>query len=106
METALSQPLSPYKVDIDNYCSEVTLWLTEAWKTAQTNIALPQKRHQVQHNKKARVIPLKMGDRVMVFMPSETTGKQRRLALPYHGSYRVVDITDNNVSVRPVDNPR
>ena len=29
-ETALSQPLSPYKVDIDDYRSEVTLGLAEA----------------------------------------------------------------------------
>ena len=51
-ETSLSQPLSPYKVDIDDYCSEVTLGLTEAWKTAQTNVALAQKRQKVQHDKK------------------------------------------------------
>ena len=75
-ETAISQPLSPYKVDIDDDRSEVTLGLAEAWKTAQTNIALAQKRQKVQHDKKARVIPLKIGDWVMVFMPSETTGKQ------------------------------
>ena len=37
-------------------------------------------------------------------MPSDTTGKQRKLALPYHGPYRVV-VTDNNVSIRPVDKP-
>ena len=41
----------------------------------------------------------------MVFTPSDTTGKQRKLALPYHGPYRVVDVTDNNVSIRPVDKP-
>ena len=65
----------------------MTLGLNEAWKTAQTNIALAQKRQKVQNDKKARVILLKMGDQVMVFMPSETTRKQRKLALPYHGPY-------------------
>ena len=85
---SLSQPLSLYKVDVDDYCSEVTLGLTEAWKTARTDIALAQKRQKVQHDKKARVILLKMGDWVMVFKASETTGKQRKLALPYHGPYR------------------
>ena len=39
----------------------------------------------------------------MVFIPSETTGKQRKLALPYHGPYRVVDVANNTVSVWPVD---
>ena len=56
-ETALSQSLSPYKIDIDDYCSEVTLGLTEAWKTAKINIARAQKRQKIQHNKKARIIP-------------------------------------------------
>ena len=92
-------------MDIDDYRLEVTLGLAEAWKTAQTNIALAQKRQKVQHDKKARVIPLKIGDQVMVFMPSETTGKQRKLALPYHGAYRVIDVADNTVSVRPMDKP-
>ena len=82
----------------------MTLGLTEAWKTAQTNTALAQRSQKVQQDKEARVILLKIGDRVMVFMPSKTTGKQMKLALPYHGPYRVVDVTDN-VSVRPVDKP-
>ena len=72
-ETAISQPLSLYQVDIDDDRSEVTLGLAEAWKTAQTNIALAQKRQKVQHDKKARVIPLKIGDRVMGFMPLYST---------------------------------
>ena len=102
-ETALSQPLSPYQVDIDDYHSEVTLGLTKAWKTAQTNIAFAQKRQKVQHDTKARVIPLKIGDRVMVFMPSETTGKQ--LWHIYHWPNQVINVTDNNASVQPVDKP-
>ena len=46
-----------------------------------------------------------IGDRVMVYMPYEDSGKLRKLALPYHGPYRVLDITTNGVSVRPVDHP-
>ena len=28
----------------------------------------------------------------MAFMPQEVTGKDRKLALPYHGQYRVVEM--------------
>ena len=41
----------------------------------------------------------------MVFMPAEITGKKRKLALPYHGPYQMVDVSENNVSVCPVDKP-
>ena len=41
----------------------------------------------------------------MVRMPHEASGKLRKLALPYHGPYRVLDVTPNDVSVRPVDRP-
>ena len=65
-ETALSQLLLLYKVDIDDYHLAVTLGLTEAWSWPKET---------KDPDKKARVIWLKMEDRVMVFMPSETTGK-------------------------------
>lgn len=33
------------------------------------------------------VVTFKVGDCVMVFMPSETIGKDRKLARHYHGPY-------------------
>ena len=45
-------------VDIDDYRSQVTLGLTEAWKTAQTNIALAQKRQKVQHTYIHKYLPV------------------------------------------------
>ena len=44
-------------------------------------------------------------DRVMVYMPHKTSGKQRKLALPYHGPYRILDVSSNGISVRLVDHP-
>ena len=42
----------------------------------------------------------------MVFMPSETTGKDRKLARPYHGPYRVVSLTATNAEVKLIENPK
>ena len=42
----------------------------------------------------------------MVFMPSETTGKDRKLARPYHGPYRVVSLTATNAEVKLIENPQ
>ena len=38
-------------------------------------------------------------------MPSETVGKNRKLARPYHGPYRVVHITPSNAEVRLIEHP-
>ena len=45
------------------------------------------------------------GTRVMVFMPQATTTKLKKLALPYHGPYRVLEVQSNCLLVRPVDKP-
>ena len=47
----------------------------------------------------------RVGDRVIVFMPSETAGKDRKLARPYHGPYRVVNITPTNAEVQLIEYP-
>ena len=41
----------------------------------------------------------------MVYMPHEDTGKLRKLALPHHRPYRVLDVLPNGLSLRPVDHP-
>ena len=41
----------------------------------------------------------------MVFMPSETIGKDRKLARPYHGPYRVINITPTNGEVQLIEYP-
>ena len=56
---------------------------------------------------KARAKPAtyQEGTRVMVFMQKETVSKNRKLALPYHGPYRVLEVRQNCLLVRPVDRP-
>ncbi len=42
----------------------------------------------------------------MVQMPSECQGKDWKLARPFHGPYRVLQVTPTNVEVRLVDQPK
>ena len=39
----------------------------------------------------------------MVYMPTDVTGKERKLARPYHGPYRIVALTSTNAEVKLVD---
>ena len=41
----------------------------------------------------------------MVHMPDEVKGKSWKLVRPFHGPYRVVSLTPNNVEVVLVDRP-
>ena len=49
---------------------------------------------------------LKVGDRVVVLMPSAAKGEKRKLARPFHGPFRVLSVTSTNAEVRLVDDPK
>ena len=104
-EAALSVPRSPYVTSVDDYKTELTVGLTEAWKQARLNIKKAQKRQKLHYDKQAKIIDFQPGGRVMVYMPHEHQGKNRKLALPYHGPFRILEVQPNCVVVRPVDKP-
>ena len=68
--TVLTYQRSPYTIDIDDYKSEMMTSLSQAWKLAQENIKVAQKYQKTQYNKKTRETNVKVGDRVMVLMPT------------------------------------
>ena len=90
--TVLTYQRSPYTVDIDDYKSEMMTNLSQAWKLAQENIKAAQKCQKTQYDKKTRDVNLKVGDRVMVLMPTEAKGEKRKLARPFHGPFRVLSL--------------
>ena len=42
----------------------------------------------------------------LVYMPSDVQGKERKLARPYYGPYRVLQVTPTNAEVVLIDKPR
>jgi len=104
-ETAISQPLTPYQENLDDYRTGLVAGLSEAWEAARSSITRAQKWQKRQYDKRARPAKYHVGNRVMVFMPRETQGKQRKLALPHHGPYRVLELNSSCATVRPVDHP-
>ena len=48
---------------------------------------MAQERQKTMYNKKLRAIDLKVGDRVMVYMPGELQGNDRKIVRPYYGPY-------------------
>ena len=84
-ESVLSTKGTPYQVDIDDYKSELVFSLAEAWQVARDHIQKSQCKQKKSYDKRAKSRAIRIGDRVMVLMPQEQTGKNRKLHRPYLG---------------------
>ena len=82
IEETLSFERSPYTVDVDDYKLELASSLADAWRVASENLKRSQTRQKQQYDKRATTKSVRPGDRVMVYMPKETTGSQRKMAHP------------------------
>ena len=104
-DSVLDTPPSPYLVDSEDYQVELAQVLSSAWDVARSEIQKAQRHQKTQYDKKSKIVDYRAGGRVMVFMPQETTTKNRKLALPYHGPYSILEVRPNCLLVRPVDKP-
>ena len=104
-EMALTQPTTLYQVEFPDYRAELVAHLSDAWALAHQNIKLAQVKQKTQYDKHSKETKLRVGDRVMVYMPGEVKGKAWKFARPYHGPYRLLSITPTNAEVRLIDCP-
>ncbi len=79
--------------------------LTSVWNIARWEIGRAQKKQKTQYDRKTKTPHYRVGDRVMVFMPHVAKSKDRKLALPHHDPFRIVNVTSNDLSVCQVDHP-
>ena len=100
---------SPKKTRVTTNLKEYGLSLhqrmAEAWDLARQCIGRAQRQQKAAYDKGSRETPFRQGERVFLHKPSEETGEARKLARPFHGPYRVVDIGPNTVKVVRVDQP-
>ncbi len=92
-ETVLETLPSPYLVDSEDYCQELTKGLSMAWNVARASIGRAQKNQKAQYDKKADNRPYSVGGRVMVYMPQEDQGMKRKLALPIQDSGCAIELS-------------
>ena len=104
-EKALSCPTNPYQVDLNDYKSELVQGLSDAWNVAKEHIQSAQSHQKTTYDRHAKQPGYKVGNRVMVHMPHEVTGKAAKLARPYFGPYQILSLIPTNVEVRLVDKP-
>ena len=64
-KSALSQPKTPYMIDIDDYKTELVTNMSDAWKITQESIKVAQTKQKTQYDKKSKAPEFKVGDCVM-----------------------------------------
>ena len=106
-EAALDHPVEREHVDLGEYGAELAENLTEAWESARSCIKQAQSKQKKNYDSRASTssAPFRVGQRVFVYKPSAKSGPAYKFARPFHGPYRVVELTANNAKVRPVDRP-
>ena len=102
-ESTLETLPSLYREDTETYGEELAEGLARAWQNTRDAIEKAQKHQKRQYDKRSDSRPYQKGGRVMVYMPVEDTGKRRKIALPYHGPYRILEVRPNTLLLRPVD---
>ena len=106
-DSVLYHVRSSYAIDVEDYKEELLSGLTLAWKLARANIQKAQGTQKQNYDRKCtKDVNLKAGDRVMVFMPAESQGKNWKLSRQFHGLYRVLQVTPTNAEVRLIDRPK
>ena len=80
--------------------------LTSARELAATTLQEAQARYKHQHDKNAKRTNLRLGGWILVRFPQEETGRWRKLSRPWHGPYRVIELSDPDVTCVKVYYPQ
>ena len=103
--TQLDGARTEYLVDMDDYRTELVMSMAKAKKIALENICRAQRKQKEFYDRHSGETTYHVGERVMVYMPGTVSGKRWKIARPYHGPYRVINITPTNAEVQLVENP-
>ena len=55
-------------------------------------------KYKVQYDHKAKPDRYRIGEWVLIKFPSEESGKQRKLSRTWHGPYRIMNLTDTDIT--------
>ena len=105
VEAVMSPVQTKKSVDLKEYGSGLASKMSAAWELARKSIGKAQKRQKDFHDQKRRSPSFSVGERVFLYEPAEKTGESRKLARPFHGPYRVLELDTNTSRIRRVDKP-
>ena len=92
-------------IDLNEYGLNLHAQLTTVWELSRQCVMKAQKRQKTSCDRGAKDPVFREGERVFLHKPSEKTGEARKLAIAFHGPYRLVDVGTNTASIVRVDLP-
>ena len=95
----LQPPIDRSLIDLDDYCSEITTRMSAAWESARQHIKASQGKQKRFHDRKCKDPKISVGDKVMVYFPSERLGKAYKFSRPFRGPYQVDRVFPNGAEV-------
>lgn len=78
---------------------EVILLLSSAQQLANETIQEAQRKYKLQFDGKAQPDRLQIGEWVLIKFSHEELGKNRKLSRPLHGPYRIITMTNTDITV-------
>ena len=105
-EEALLRPQEMEPVEVSDYREEIILSLSTARKLAAESIRTVQAQYKRMYDKLSRETDYQLGGWVLVYFPQEETRKRSKLSRPWHGSYRIIERRDPDVTVVKVYAPQ
>ena len=90
--------------ELTDYRQELAVTLTKARDLAAQSIQAAQKKYKWQYDQihKCSPVPYKERDWILIRFLHEESGKMRKLSRPWHGPYRVLEVTTTGVLAQRV----
>ena len=105
-EAALLPPEELEESEVTEYREQLALTLREAREQAALSIQQAQSRYKKYYDQKTTPNTVKRTDWVMIRFPQDETGKERKLSRPWHGPYRVLEVTETGILAEKVYAPQ
>ena len=97
-EAELTSPSELNPISVTDYREELFISLSSARQLAVESIQESQRKYKEYYDRKTKADRFRLGEWVLIKFPHEESGKQRKLSRPWHGPYRIMKLTDTDVT--------
>ena len=80
--------------------------MSETWANAKQMVQKAQKKQKAHHDRTSQNTDFRVGDRVFVFIPAMKSGPAHKLACPYKGPYRIIELYPNGAELVLIRRPK
>ena len=102
-EKIINAPVFRETTNLDDYRTEMSQRMAQAWDCAREQIIKAQKKQKQQHDRHAKDPSFQVGERVFVYMPAAGQGEAYKFAKKFQGPFRIITMYDNGVELKDIN---